>query len=593
MVNSDLTQKPQHKPQLSAPWYADATDGTVLHRYMTDDFISQFLQESAQGLLTGNRHQQWQQEDKFGEQRTRLRLPVHRTFYVVATEVACALPWKPAFSPRKIISAGFVVRKKTAQGIQIWRVRNGSALGWQNPDALDLTQDPDQAQRSRLSPELKIRGFKVREFTATGYTGEQTYPLHTHVVTRDNRHHSLLYGFLPLSGTRDTEEVLANSQSSPATKGVDRTTASTASQVSAAGYLAELEWPFGSWDGVTFDKATCTCTGSMQEIIQKLCDKFSWSEQLQLQVDNKIPTRAFSLWLGMLVNRYQVFDQHLDGNSVLRELLEKIPRFTRKLNAHELQLMNTRPQEFLRYIQQHALVNGNLWSYVEREYEAISTWYSQQELAFADMKPKPANWGALPAFSGYVYFTESLAALVRGQVLERAERANQLVESALPLPRYTQARDESYFVLPFVRYRDECDCEKILWGQPSFDFNVASPFDTQATRPTVIQLPELRDIKKGFAKGVTFLTPKSIADSMLKIAPTMDMKTKESRSPLDACLGFSISFSIPIITICAMILLMIVLNLLNLIFRWLPYAILILPRLCMPKVEINNNSGGG
>jgi len=103
-------------------------------------------------------------------------------------------------------------------------------------------------------------------------------------------------------------------------------------------------------------------------------------------------------------------------------------------------------------------------------------------------------------------------------------------------------------------------------------------------------LPELRDIKKGMAKGVTFLTPKSVADLMLKIAPTMDMKEQKSRSPLDACLGFSISFSIPIITICAMILLMIVLNLLNLIFRWLPYAILILPRLCMPRINVNSDN---
>ena len=88
-----------------------------------------------------------------------------------------------------------------------------------------------------------------------------------------------------------------------------------------------------------------------------------------------------------------------------------------------------------------------------------------------------------------------------------------------------------------------------------------------ATRPTVIQLPELSDMTKGFPKGVTFLTPKSVADMMMKIAPSMEMKPNAAKSPLSACMGFSISFSIPIITICAMIVLMIVLNLLNIIFR--------------------------
>jgi hypothetical protein len=41
------------------------------------------------------------------------------------------------------------------------------------------------------------------------------------------------------------------------------------------------------------------------------------------------------------------------------------------------------------------------------------------------------------------------------------------------------------------------------------------------------------------------------------------------------------SFSIPVITLCAMILLMIMINLLNLVFRWLPWAFLALPRLCL------------
>jgi len=79
---------------------------------------------------------------------------------------------------------------------------------------------------------------------------------------------------------------------------------------------------------------------------------------------------------------------------------------------------------------------------------------------------------------------------------------------------------------------------------------------------------------------VTFLTPKSIADMMEQVSPDLEFKKKTKKNRFQACLGFSISFSIPIITICALILLMIILQLLNIFFFWLPYAILKLPRKC-------------
>jgi hypothetical protein len=45
------------------------------------------------------------------------------------------------------------------------------------------------------------------------------------------------------------------------------------------------------------------------------------------------------------------------------------------------------------------------------------------------------------------------------------------------------------------------------------------------------------------------------------------------------CSGFMLS--IPIITICALIVLMIFISLLNIVFWWLPFF-----KLCLPKVEV-------
>lgn len=556
-----------HKPQWVAPWYADAGDFTLLHRYMKDDFIESFQKESAQGLLKANAAQTWLAEDKFGGTHTRLRLPVHRTFYVVVSELVCDVPFKPAFSPRNIISAGFVVRKKNADKTQIWQMRDGAAIGWKDINQLDEVQDADHSKRKSFHSILRLQSSQTQN-RSTGFTGEQTYPLHTHVVNASNKFHTLIYGYLPLSGSIDAQEVSVEM------------TVSSNPEVSAAGYLAELEWPFGSWDGEKMDAPVCDCTGSMQDLVKKLCDHFVWSAPVQSQIEAGSPKRAMANWLVMLINRYQIFDSNLSDNASLRNLLQSIPLLSRALTLDELDQMNNQPADFANWITQHNLQQGNLWSYVNSHYNNIMDWYTAEDKLYINNSIKPAKWNSLPDLSAYVYLTKKQAEDIRLAMLLRAEKSSQLIEAELPLPRYTQGKDERYFIVPFVRYRDDCGCEQLQWGKASMEFTVANPFDPLATRPTVIQLPELSDITKGFPKGVTFLTPKSVADLMMKVAPTMDMKPNAAKSPLSACMGFSISFSIPIITICAMILLMIVLNLLNIIFRWIPYAIMVLPRLC-------------
>lgn len=556
-----------HKPEFVAPWYADAQEYTVLHRYMKEDFIESFQKESARGLLTGNLAQTWVQDDKFGGDYTRLRLPLHRTFYLVATELVCDFPFKPAFSPQKIIQSGFVVRKKNGSSVQTWQLRDGEAIGWKDINNLDEKFDPDHSKRKIFNSIIRMKSA-LENNQSLGYTGEQTYPLHTHIAKQADKPHTLLYGYLPLNGKIDVQEIpvdLKNSDSA---------------EISAAGYMAELEWPFGSWDGTSLEKPACECTGTIDELVKNPCDHFGWSVKEFLQVRAGRPKRAMANWLIMLIHRYQIFDININDNSKLRSLLQSIPLLSRGLNPDEMDLMNHQPNEFTEWISKQGLLQGNLWTYISQNYDSIMEWYLKEEKNYAMNKVKPEEWSVLPGLTAHVFMTKSNAEEIREAMLFRAEKTNQLVEVDLPLPRYTQGKDDRYFIVPFVRYYDECGCEQLQWGKVSMEFTVANPFDPLATRPSVIQLPELSDIKKGFPKGVTFLTPKSISDMMMKVSPTMDMEPNASKSPLSACMGFSISFNIPIITICAMILLMIVLNLLNIIFRWIPYAILMLPRLC-------------
>src|SRR5207249_4737911 len=111
------------------------------------------------------------------------------------------------------------------------------------------------------------------------------------------------------------------------------------------------------------------------------------------------------------------------------------------------------------------------------------------------------------------------------------------------------------FVLPFVRWRDECGCDRISWGPASTPFRVASPFEPQAQRPSLIVLPDLADMKRGPARGVTFAAPKALAALMTKVGRDMKLGGGGPGNRAGACVGFS--FSIPVITVCALILLIV------------------------------------
>ena len=451
-----------------------------------------------------------------------------------------------------------VIRKRHGSAYKSWQMRDGVAIGWRDGSEQDDAADPDHYRR------LLAKNYIEPSKQTPPFNGEQTHPLHTQLVRDENgRNRAMVYGYVPLSGTVEAElgsKIEGDAQSQ--TSGV----------VSAKGQLGEHEWPFGSWDGVS-DSIGCDCTGSLTEVATHLCEHFNWTNATGYQVNvNSKPTRAMAGFIRTLMDRYQIFDAQVPNNEALRTLCQQwvFNRTTSNI-----------------YSQKRSL---NLLSYLQQNVDALQTYFAEidrQNLEIskevgADALATPLdNYPPLPNNPGYLTITENQAADARELLVMRAEKAEQLMESSLPLPRYTQGEGDQYFIKTFVRYESECGKERIAWGPESPMFRVVSPLDAQATRPTAIQLPELSDVKKGFAKGVTFLTPKSMADAIASVVPDMDMKKQKKKSRLDACLGVSISFSIPIITICAMILLMIVLNLLNLIFRWLPWAIMVLPRKCV------------
>jgi hypothetical protein len=197
------------------------------------------------------------------------------------------------------------------------------------------------------------------------------------------------------------------------------------------------------------------------------------------------------------------------------------------------------------------------------------------------------------------------------KALRRLSALSDLIEDALPdephgdvpeLPLAAQpvmAPDERpMFVIRCVLERPDC-IEPPVFSAPSEPFEIAGFFDPDApARPIRIALPidtspaglrrapknavfMMSDILCGQvnrAKSMGFI------DLVLSVLPWplhKDLSGGSSACKADGeSIGMICSLSIPIITICALIILIIMVTLLDMIFKWLPYLIFCFP---LPK----------
>lgn len=158
----------------------------------------------------------------------------------------------------------------------------------------------------------------------------------------------------------------------------------------------------------------------------------------------------------------------------------------------------------------------------------------------------------------------------------------------VPVPPFSKfdplgAQEIPRYVLRCVYLRPQCyPWSHELLSAPSQAFTIAAFFDADApVRPVRITLPDtsLANLRK-FKKGVSFSISKKLREQMNSVSDAKKaLKGELSDSP-SFDLGMICSLSIPIITICAFVVLMIFLILLNLVFWWLPFF-----RICFPIVR--------
>ncbi len=148
------------------------------------------------------------------------------------------------------------------------------------------------------------------------------------------------------------------------------------------------------------------------------------------------------------------------------------------------------------------------------------------------------------------------------------------------------AEEEAVLVARCAYERPRCPADKRLrLSPPSPPFVFASLYDPDApVRPARIPMPNdisLATLARS-PKGVSLALSKELRRQMNRFSDMkfsdVDSGTDKGAPPFN--FGMVCSLSIPIITICALILLMILVALLNLLFWWLPFF-----KICFPSVR--------
>jgi hypothetical protein len=116
-------------------------------------------------------------------------------------------------------------------------------------------------------------------------------------------------------------------------------------------------------------------------------------------------------------------------------------------------------------------------------------------------------------------------------------------------------------------------CEYLAHSSPGDPFTIASHYETRMMPTYPIKMPTLKDLKKA-VRGPAMVMPPDLA-AEVNTLKFPDGEVKQSGD--GGSMRWIYVFSIPIVTICAMILLMLMINILNFIFRWIPFAILRIP----------------
>lgn len=496
-----------------------------------DDFVDRILDELGQPGLAALLASRAQDHDDNGT--LRLFQPVHRVHHLALFEVVCDRVGQPRLDPAELAGAGLVIRRVAASRPvgafgQGWLTADGKARGWTRFPSLAAAEvDPDPARRRLADQGQPAINARLREVLLGDEVAEQVVTLHVAppaVCAAAGR--TVLFGLIPTASSE--LEPPAADAASPYDP--DEITAAVPRYL-RAGKAASISGLAGRW--FTYEQA------------DELAADTAASGDREPRASDDSQRRASKQMFGLL--------------ELLRTLAIQLDAFESKAAAPlRKQLAAVR----LRFA-------GDRFRPAD-EFLADAAEALVMSPGSGKAVLMPEAWPAWPV---------TTAAAIRGAFGDLLQ-----ARFAAFTPRATRFDDPEarYQLRGFVRVRRADGCPpRLTWSPPSAPYRVMPWYEPGAGPPTLVRLPPLdrKNIRK-LKPNVAFVVPKGLFCLLGRNKPKdfLDGKGKEcTPSMLQGGLDWVCGFNIPIITLCAFIVLYIFLTLFNIIFWWLPFI-----RICFP-----------
>jgi len=497
----------EHTVELKGAWPADsAKAGPSIVQRTDEDFINATLAE-----LAGSSPAAVVADHRPASDGDALRLyqPVHRTFNLVLVEAHCDQFMHPRLDPRKIDSAGIVVRRvrRDAANRPIhegWCSANGQVLGWTPlPTQALLDRDPDPKRRAvtRLTADPVFdAGFRgPPDPTAEDTTSLFVAPADTVPPTT----RTLLYGVIPVTSASRAGEPAAP-ENPPSQAEWSQHLVST---LKASGVPTLLGVPGGTLAA------------------------------------GDLAAYADSLFIKLLLQLRQEFGLfRADAPARAANVLARLNELTLSLSDGA-----TMPAGDYLVLASRLLIDRDAVAATAR----VTTW---------------------PAVSA------DLGNRLYAELRPLAEDLRKALVAPVGSAGRFEDASARYVVRAFLRAKRPGGCPpRLVWSEPGEAFTIAPWHETGPGAPVLITLPDPfdRNFLKKAKPGVSFAVPEKLASFLNQDA--VEMLKGNAKPGGGLTLDWICGFSIPIITICAFIMLSIILSLLNLIFFWLPFV-----KICIP-----------
>jgi len=454
--------------------------------------------------------------------------PMHQHFHLVLLEAACVVPGRPRLDPEKILGSGLVLRRVAEdweQGPrQGWMQDGPSRRGWLS---VSDNADPDPATRR----EIPTAGHPAIDALIAAHRGgprlaEEVLPLFVAPpAVCDALGKTVLFGLVPLASSELSE-----------------------AGPPAPDFAAEAETDGGALRRHLSAYLKARPKGALPQAGNVLSK--DWADSSASAAPDASLADADASDAGRMKS-FQV---------LLQQLAMELGAFGEAPPARALMaLLSQISLPLERDAEGKVVRSTDAAVFLPR---AAAILLEREENP--DGVRMPLEWPAIDEATGE-RLTQAALTCMSARFAQVSPRTGKL-----------DGASRRYAVRAFIRVKQEEGCPpKLCWSDYSENFRIL-PWYAGDAPPIQVPLPDAtdRDLLKNLKPGVTFELPPSLAN-LLRGNPEDLQKGKGNTGGLT--IGWLCSFSIPLITICAFIVLNIFLQLFDLVFRWMLWI-----KICIP-----------